>query len=226
MPEARSVLRRLEALADPQAVQGMARFGIRGKRVLGISVVTLRRLAREMGTDHRLARDLWASGIHEARILASMVDDPSRVTGAQMEAWVRGFDSWDLCDQVCGNLFDRTPFAFRKALAWSRRREEFVRRAGFALMASLAVHAKDAGADRFMKFLPAITRAATDERNFVRKAVNWALRQIGKRSRALHTAALRTARRIQHLESRSARWIAADALRELTSPAVQKRLRG
>ncbi len=225
MPEARSVLLRLEALADPRAVQGMDRFGIRGKRVLGISVVTLRRLARESGTDHGLARDLWASGIHEARILASMVDDSSRVTGAQMEAWVRGFDSWDLCDQVCGNLFDRTPFAFGKALAWSRRREEFVRRAGFALMASLAVHDKDAGADRFMKFLPAIARAATDERNFVKKAVNWALRQIGKRSRVLHGAALRTARQIQRLESRSARWIAADALRELTGPAVQQRLR-
>jgi len=219
------VLRELKSLADPDAARGMARFGITGGTVYGISVTRLRALARRIGRDHALARRLWASGVHEARILASLVDDPALVTEAQTEAWVRDFDSWDVCDQVCGNLFDKTPFAYRKALAWSRRREEFVRRAGFALMAWLAFHDKAATDARLRRFLPAIIRAATDERNYVKKAVNWALRQIGKRNRALNREAIRAARAIQRLESPAARWIAADALRELTGEAAQRRLR-
>jgi len=220
-----NVLRELKSLADPDAARGMARFGITGGTVYGISVTRLRALARRIGRDHALARRLWASGVHEARILASLVDDPALVTEAQTEAWVRDFDSWDVCDQVCGNLFDKTPFAYRKALAWSRRREEFIRRAGFALMAWLAFHDKAATDARLRRFLPAITRAATDERNYVKKAVNWALRQIGKRNRALNREAIRAARAIQRLESPAARWIAADALRELTGEAAQRRLR-
>ena len=155
-----------------------------------------------------------------------MIDNPENVTEEQMENWVKDFDSWDVCDQVCMNLFDKTRLAHRKALAWSRRKPEFEKRAGFALMASLAWHDKTASDAAFLKFLPAIQRGATDERNFVKKAVNWALRQIGKRSRKLNREAIRTAREIQKLDSRAARWVAADALRELTSPAMRGRLRG
>lgn len=190
-----------------------------------MSIPQLRGIARGIGTDHELARVLWDTGIHEARILASMVDDPGRVTPSQMDAWVRAFDSWDLCDQVCSNLLDRTPHTFRKAMAWSGRRSEFVRRAGFATMACAAVHRKDVGDEPFDAFLPVIVGASTDERNYVKKAVNWALRQIGKRDAGLNKRAIATARKISGLDSRAARWIAADALRELTSPAVQDRLR-
>lgn len=193
----------------------MRRFGINVDRALGVSVTDLRRIARGLGKDHALARGLWASGIHEARILAALVEEPDRVTEAQAERWVRSFDSWDLCDQVCGNLFDRTPFAFEKAAAWAGREREFEKRAGFALMAMLAVHRRDAPDDAFLPFLKLIEREAHDGRNFVKKAVNWALRQIGKRSPRLREAALLTAGRIRDQGTPSARWIASDALREL-----------
>ena len=202
----------------------MERFGIDTTNALGVTVTELRKLARGLGRDHALAAELWASGIHEARILASIVDDPEAVTERQMESWVRDFDSWDLCDQVCMNLFDRTPFAFDKALEWSARGPEFEKRAGFALMASAAVHRKDRPDHDFHAFLPRIRAEATDERNFVRKAVSWALRQIGKRSAGLHARAIATAHRIETIDSRSARWVARDVLRELESPAVRERL--
>jgi len=202
----------------------MQRYGINTRRALGISVTELRGLARRIGRDHDLSVALWDSRIHEARILASMLDDPAEVTEAQMEAWVLEFDSWDLCDQVCGNLFDRTPFAFNKAVGWSSREEEFVKRAGFALMAWAAVHRKDLPDERFEVFLPIIHAQATDDRNYVKKAVSWALRQIGKRSPTLNAHAIRTAEQIQRLDARAARWIANDALRELESPAVRVRL--
>jgi 3-methyladenine DNA glycosylase AlkD len=218
------ILAQLKSLANPRNVAGMSKFGINPRNTLGVSIPTLRRIAKQAGTDHRLALDLWQSGIHEARILAAMVDDPTRVTAAQMESWVKDFDSWDVCDQVCSNLFDKTQFAHRNAIAWTRRDEEFVRRAGFVLMAALAVHDKSANDSAFLKFLPIIKRYATDERNFVKKAVNWALRQIGKRNRALNRAAIETANEIQAVDSKSAKWIAADALRELTSAAKQKKL--
>ncbi len=222
--KAEEILKQLKSLRNPRNVAGMARFGINPHSTLGVSIPTLRGIARQAGKDHRLAQELWRSGIHEARILAAMVDDPSQVTDAQMERWVKDFDSWDVCDQVCSNLFDQTAFAHRKAAQWSRRDEEFVKRAGFALMAALAVHDKAASDAAFRKFLPLIRRAATDERNFVKKAVNWALRQIGKRNAALNRAAIATAREIQQIDSRAARWIAADALRELSSAAARKRL--
>lgn len=219
------VLKRLESLADPEAVAGMAKFAVGGQHTLGISVPTLRQLAKEIGTDHNLAQELWASGIHEARLLATMIDIPNQVTEQQMEAWVKDFDSWDVCDQCCLNLFRKTPFAYDKVEEWSRREEEFVKRAGFALMATLAVHDKKAGDDTFIAFLPIIKREATDERNFVKKAVNWALRQIGKRNLSLNQFAIHAVQEIQQLDSKSARWIAADALRELTSEKVQLKLR-
>jgi 3-methyladenine DNA glycosylase AlkD len=219
------ILTRLRAHANPKNVEGMARFGINPKNTLGISIPVLRRLAREIGKDHALATALWKSGIHEARILAAFVDEPEQVTAAQMDRWVKGFDSWDVCDQVCANLFWRTPFAVAKAVEWSKDEREFVKRAGFALMAALAWHNEAATDTQFKRFFPAIKRGALDERNFVKKAVNWALRQIGKRNSSLNKKSIKLAREIQKLDSKSARWIAADALRELTSRSVRNRLK-
>ncbi len=216
------VIRRLRGMKDPRAVEGMARFGIVGGGRLGVSIPALRRMAREIGSDHGLALKLWRSGIPDARILAALVDEPLRVTERQMERWVKDFDSWDVCDQVCSNLFDRTSLARSKALQWSRREEEFVKRAGFVLMAVMAVHDKEAGDGIFRRFLPIIKREAADERNYVKKAVNWALRQIGKRNTVLNREAVSLAREIKKMDSRAARWIASDALRELTNPKVRK----
>ena len=203
----------------------MTRFGIKADKAFGVSVPALRKLARSIGKDHRLAQDLWDTGLHEARELATMIAEPMQVTEESMERWVKDIDSWDICDHCCGNLWDKTPFAYRKAREWSRRPEEFVKRASFSLMASLAVHDKAASDDAFTKFLPVIKRESIDERNFVKKAVNWALRQIGKRNRNLNRQAIEIAREIQKLDSKSARWIAADALRELTNDKVQSRMR-
>jgi 3-methyladenine DNA glycosylase AlkD len=219
-----AVIEQLKSLAQPENLAGMARFGIATEQVLGIPLPALRNLAKQYRRNHPLALALWDTGIHEARILAALVDDPSQVTEEQMEAWVRDFNSWDLCDQCCGNLFDKTPLAYDKAIEWSHREEEFVKRAGFALMAWLAVHDKNADDDRFRAFFPHLEQGAADERNFVKKAVNWALRQIGKRNRTLNREAVNTARRIQQQDTRSARWIAAHTFRELTSPKVQERL--
>jgi len=218
------IIQRIKSLANPENVEGMARFGINPANTYGVSVPVLRKMARETGRDHELALALWASGIHEARLLACFIDRPDMVTEAQMEGWVKDFDSWDICDQCCSNLFDRTPVAHEKAVAWCEREEEFVRRAGFVLMAALSVHDKKASDEAFLRFLPLIKEYATDQRNFVKKAVNWALRQIGKRNRKLNGAALKTAEEIKKIDSRSARWIASDAIRELSSDAVQKKL--
>lgn len=218
------VLRILRANAKAANAAGMARYGISAEGALGVSMPILRRLARQLGRDHALALALWKTGIHEARILAGLVDSPADVSEPQMERWVRDFDSWDVCDQVCSNLFDRTPFAVRKAREWSRREQEFVKRAGFVLMAALAVHDKKAPDSLFEGFLKSIKRESRDDRNFVRKAVNWALRQIGKRNSRLNRAAVSAAREIGGIDSGAARWIASDALRELTSPEVRKRI--
>ena len=220
-----AIVKELRRLADPRNVAGMTRYGINPTNTLGVSVQTLRRIAREAGRSHRLAQMLWATGIHEARILAALVDEPAQVTSRQMDRWVKDLDSWDVCDQCCSNLFDKTRFAYEKARTWSNRKEEFVRRAGFTLMACLAVHDKAADDGRFLAFLPLIERGSGDERNYVRKAVNWALRQIGKRNSQLNQAAIRTAREIQSLPSKSTRWIASDALRELTGEATRERLK-
>jgi 3-methyladenine DNA glycosylase AlkD len=221
---AEQVIQKLRSLANAENVAGMARFGINPENTLGIAVPVLRKTAKEIGKDHKLAQELWASGIHEARILACFVDKPEEVTGSQMESWVRDFDSWDVCDQCCANLFDRTKLAFDKAAEWSGREEEFIKRAGFALMAALAWHTKKSPDAEFQKFLPLIKKGSTDERNFVKKSVNWALRQIGKKNANLNKMAIKTAQEIQKIDSKAARWIAADALRELTGDAVQKHL--
>jgi len=222
---ARDVVRTLDRLGDRSRLEGMARFGIDTTRAVGVTVTELRRLARDLGSDHELAAALWASGVHEARLLATLVDDPAMVSEAQMEAWVADLDSWDVCDGVCGNLFDRTPFALDKAVEWSSREPEFQKRAAFALMASAAVHRKDLPDAAFASLLPVIRAQAIDDRNYVKKAVSWALRQIGKRSSGLNSQAVRTAERIERIDSPAARWVARDALRELRSDAVQARLR-
>ena len=204
----------------------MAKVGINIDRALGVSIPDCRRIARAYRGDHPLALALWDTGLHEARIVAGMVDDPALVTPAQMEAWVLDFDSWDLCDQVCSNLFGGTRGALTTARRWCARPEEFVKRAGFTLIAERAVHAKELPDSALVRLLPLIRRGASDDRNYVKKAVNWALRQIGKRSPSLNAAAIEEAERILALDTPSARWIARDALRELRSEAVQARLRG
>jgi 3-methyladenine DNA glycosylase AlkD len=213
-------------LGDPRNIAGLARYGIQARKAFGVSAPNLRRLARDIGRNHRLALALWKTGIHDARHLAAMIAEKEKVTPAQMERWARDFDSWDVVDGCCCHLFVYTPHAWSKAVAWCRREEEFVRRAGFALMAYLAVHDKAAADKNFLLLLSVIERTAHDERNFVKKAVNWALRQIGKRNVRLNRAAIACAQRIRQQEFRAARWIAADALRELESAAVQRRLRG
>jgi 3-methyladenine DNA glycosylase AlkD len=220
------IMERLRTLSNPEAVKGMARYGINPSNTYGVSIPNLRKMAKEIGVNHSLAQQLWASGLHEARILASMIDDPKMVTEEQVESWVRDFDSWDVCDQCCANLFQDTRFAYEKATEWSSSDEEFVKRAGFVLMARLAVSDRKADDAKLELFLPIIKRESADNRNYVKKAVNWALRQIGKRSRNLNNKSIDVAREIQDMDSKSARWIAADAIRELTSPAVQQRLKG
>jgi 3-methyladenine DNA glycosylase AlkD len=220
-----AVMKELNSKANPANVAGMARYGINPKGTLGISIYKLRRMAKRIGTSHILAIGLWKTGVHEARILASMVDEPAEVTEGQMEEWVKNFDSWDVCDQVCSNLFDKTSRAYAKAVEWSGRREEFVKRAGFAIMAALAVQDKTAEDEDLAAFLPIIIRESDDERNFVKKAVNWALRNIGKRNLRLNKEAIKTAKTIGKIQSKTARWIASDALRELNSEEKQERLR-
>lgn len=217
-------MERLRAMASEEDREGMARFGIPTGSALGVRVWDLRRLAKEVGRDHDLALGLWDTGVHEARVLATMVAEPKRVTEDLMEEWVRDLDSWDVCDQACSNLFDHHPAAHRKAVEWAGREGEFEKRAGFALMACLAVHDKKATDGAFEAFLPVIEREAWDDRNFVRKAVNWALRQIGKRNLALNALAVEAAGRIREQGTRSARWIASDALRELEGEKVRRRL--
>lgn len=202
----------------------MARYGINTQKALGISIYDLRRIAITVEPSHELAEELWATGIHEARILASYIERPEWVTEDQIERWVADFDSWDICDQVCG-LFEATRFAYAKVFEWSERPEDFVKRAAFAMIAGLAVHDKQASDEKLAQFFPVILRQATDERNFVKKAVNWALRNLGKRDLELNRLAIITARQIQQIDSRSARWIASDALRELGSEKVHGKLK-
>ena len=202
---------------------GMARYGIVAPKMFGVSVATIQQLGKRLGRDHELAVALWKTGWYEARMLTAFIAEPARVRSAQMDRWARDFDNWAICDTLCFHLFDRTPHAWRKVTQWSRRREEFVRRAAFALLASLALHDRKTIDARFKRALPLIERAAVDERNFVKKGVSWALRSIGRRSRGLHTAAVASARRLAASTKPSARWIGKDALREMTSAAVRKR---
>lgn len=223
--EINEIISKLKKYSIPESKEDMVRYGIKTEYALGVSVPNLRKIAKEIGTNHKRALQLWNTKIHEARILASMIDDPESLTEKQMEDWVKEFNSWDLCDQCCMNLFEKTKFVYQKAVEWSSREKEFIKRAGFVLMARLAVSDKKADDKQFEVFLPIIKGGASDNRNFVKKAVNWALRQIGKRNLSLNKKAVETAKEIQKMDSKSAKWIASDALLELTSEAVQQRSR-
>jgi 3-methyladenine DNA glycosylase AlkD len=220
-----AVLRELKGLADLQVRAKMAYFGVNVPKAQGISAPVLHQFAKHIGKDHALAKELWTTGIHEARILATLISESEKVTAAEMESWVRAFDSWDVVDAACCYLYAHTKFAWKKALDWSRRREEFEKRAAFSLVAYLSYKDREAPDSRFVQFLKVIEREADDERNFVKKAVNWSLRNIGKRNVRLNKEAIRAAERIREQDSRAARWIATDALRELKSEGVQRRLR-
>jgi len=225
MASVKDVLDKLHSKAKPGQLEGMAKYGMVVEKRIGVSVPDMRTIAKEVGKDHKLALDLWKTSIAEARIIASMIDEPENLTEVQMEDWVSDINSWDVCDQVCMNLFEKSPLAWKKILDWSEREEEFVKRTAFTLVACLAWHDKKARDEEFIALLPVITRGAIDDRNFVKKAVNWALRNIGKRNLNLNRAAINTAKRILKLESKAARWIASDAVRELESECVQARLK-
>ncbi|ALN60404.1 hypothetical protein GLE_5063 [Lysobacter enzymogenes] len=217
-------LQALRAAADARHRDGMARFAIPNQRAFGVPMAQVQAVAKRLGRDRALAAALWDSGWYEARLLAAYLDDPAAVTAAQMDRWARDFDNWAVCDTVCFALFDRSPLAWRKIEQWARREDEFVRRAAFALLASKSVHDKSAGDEQFLRGLDLVEAHAGDARNFVRKAVNWALRSIGKRNAALHAAALATAARLAASADPVARWNGKDALRELNGPATARRL--
>lgn len=221
---AAEVLKWLERRGTKRNRDGMARYGIIAQHVFGVSVADVRDLGKRLGRDHELALALWDTGWYEARMLTAFVDEPDRVTSRQMDRWARDFDNWAICDGICFHLFDKTPLAWLKVEAWAPRREEFVTRAAFALLAALALHDKKAPDERFLAALPLIEPAASDERNFVKKGVSWALRGIGSRNAPLHAAALDLARRLTASESAAARWIGKDAIKDLTRPLIQKRV--
>jgi 3-methyladenine DNA glycosylase AlkD len=222
--EYEEIIAQLKSMSNSEAVEGMKRFGIKSPRAFGVSSPRIKMLVKKIGKNHQLAQQLWQVDMLETRAIACMIDEPRMVTEEQMEKWVHDFDSWAICDGCCNYLFRKTKFAHQKCFEWSSREEEYVKRAGFVMMAVLAVHDKKAADEQFEKFLPIIKRESVDERNFVKKAINWALRQIGKRNLSLNKKAIETAQAIKKIDSRSARWIASDALRELTSQAVQNRL--
>ena len=218
------VMGELTAQADPAQLDGMSRYGITIEKRLGVKVPQMRVIAKQTGKDHQLALALWETGIAEAMIVAAMVDMPAEVTEAQMEAWVVDFNSWDVCDQVCMNLFEKTPLVWDKVRDWSKREEQYVKRAAYALIACLAWHDKGASDENFIALLPLIKSGATDERNYVKKAVSWALRNTGKRNSNLNAIALQTAQDLKEMDSKPARWIGSDAVRDLTSDATRRRL--
>lgn len=215
---------RLRAMADPKLLEQERRLGIQIENGLGISIWDLRKVAKELGREQPLAEELWATGIREARLLAGYIADPAVISEATVEAWAADFNSWDIVDQVADAIW-LSPFAYKKAIEWSKREEEFVKRAGFVIMAGLAATVKDAPDAKLEQFFPIIVREATDERNFVKKAVNWALRNLGKRNANLNRKAIATAKQIGKIEDKTAQWISRDALKELTSEKVQAKLK-
>ncbi|MDP6156372.1 MAG: DNA alkylation repair protein [Candidatus Thermoplasmatota archaeon] len=219
------ILAKLKGLGTAKAIEGMARFGITPDRTFGVSMPNLRKIGKEIGVDHDLARQLWEAGYRETRILASIIDDPLLVTEGQADAWIKDFDYWEICDQCCMNLFWRLPFADKKAIEWSKRENEFEKRAGFALMACFGWKDKTADNERFKKFYPAMIRESNDERTLVKKAISWALRNIGKKNPELNREAIEIGEEVQKLDSSAAKWIASDVLRELTSEKIQERLK-
>lgn len=219
------VIKELKKHYNPKNIEGMARYGINVDKAFGLNVPLMREMAKQIGKNHELALELWETGYHEARHIAAMIDDPKLVTKTQMNKWVRDFKSWDICDGTCSNLFRKTSFAIEKIFEWTEKKEEYIRRAGFSLLCYVAVHDKKRDDKDFLQFFPIIKKHSLDERNFVKKAVNWSLRQIGKRSKYLNKEALKLAYKIQALDSKSARWIANDAIRELKDSKILSRLK-
>jgi 3-methyladenine DNA glycosylase AlkD len=223
--EFNEVIEKLKKKSNQKDKEGMARFGIETDKALGIRVWELRKMAKEIGKNHKLALDLWNTDIHEVRMLATMIDDPKEVTEKQMDKWVSDFNSWDICDQACGNLFDKTSHLHKKIIEWAKDEREFVRRAGFVLIATSAVHRKEWNDKDFERYFSLIVKYSDDNRNFVKKAVNWAIRQMGKRNKMLNKKCINLAKKIQKRDSKAAKWIARDAIRELESDKVQRRFR-
>ncbi len=218
------IINKLKSKSNPDAVAGMARYGISSKNNLGISIYWFRNYAKDIGIDHKLALKLWDSGIHDARLLACFVDDPTKVTDEQMDSWAKDFDSWDICDQACTSLFDKNSLSWKKVFEWAERDEEFVKRGAFSLIAGLSVHDKKASNVKFEQFFPLIKKHSIDDRNYVKKAVNWALRNIGKRNLILNKLTIKLSQEILKIDSKSAKWIASDAMKELRSEKIQVRL--
>ncbi len=221
----KTIIEELQLLRNEKSLQGMSKFGINTESAFGITIVQLRIIAKRIGKNHTLANELWQTGYHEARILASMIDVATEVTPTQMDLWVKDFNSWDLCDQCCGNLFEDTPFAYEKAIEWANSPIEYTKRAGFVMMARLAISDKKASDEKFLPYFDYIIRDANDDRNFVKKAVNWALRQIGKRSLFMRTKALDCINILLKNNNKTAQWIAKDALRELNDEKTIKNIK-
>ena len=223
--EYKEIIDFLKSMGNLKNVEGMARYGINPHNNLGVSIYNLRPLAKKIGKDHNLALRLWDSGIHDARLLAVFIEDIEKVTEKQMDLWAKDFDSWDICDQACTSLFDASPLAWKKISDWAKRDEEFVKRAAFSMLAGLAVHDKNASNEKFTEFSNLLKENSIDERNYVKKAVNWALRNIGKRNQFLNKKMIELSKEILLIDSKSARWIANDAIRELTSQKVKDKLK-
>jgi 3-methyladenine DNA glycosylase AlkD len=220
----RTALAELKAKSTAKDRANLARFGIDARNALGVSMANIQKIAKSLGRSHELAQALWDTGCYEARMLAAFVDEPERVTKAQMERWCRDFDNWGIVDTLCFCLFDRAPDAWAMVGPWSEKRDEFGRRAAFALLASLAGHDKTASDARFLEGLRLVERASSDERNFVKKGVSWAFRRIGGRNRVLHKASLDLAKRLAASQDRTERWLGREAQRELTNPKTLKRM--
>jgi 3-methyladenine DNA glycosylase AlkD len=225
MTSVNEVVKIIKSKAKPENLEGMARYGISTEGRLGLPVPEMRKIAKEIGKDHKLGLELWKTGYAEARIVAGFISEPDKLTEDQMEDWVKDFNSWDVCDQLCSCLFCRSPLGWKKVYDFADRDEEFVRRTSYALIAYLAIHDKKANDRKFIETFPLIKNASTDDRNYVKKAVNWALRNIGKRNSKLNKEAIKLANSIKKIDSKPARWIANDAIRELESEAVQNRLK-
>ena len=219
------ILEKLKSKSRKDQLEGMARYGIKIDKRLGVSIPEIRKIAKDFGKHHETALDLWNTGFDDAKITAAMIDEPEKVTENQMDEWVKEIDSWDVCDQICMNLFDKTPYAWKKIIDWSKRDEEFVKRTAFSLLACLAWHDKKADDNKFIEYFPIIKRNSTDERNYVKKAVSWSLRHIGKRNLNLHKKALKLANEIKQIDSKTAKWIGSDAIKDLNSDATKRRLK-
>ena len=219
------IFEKLKLKSRKDQLEGMSRYGININKRLGVSIPDIRKIAKEFGKNHLVALELWDVGLADAKITAALIDEPDKVTENQMEEWVKDIDSWDVCDQICMNLFDKTPYAWKKIIDWSKRDEEFVKRTAFSLLACLAWHDKKSDDNKFIDYFPLIKRNATDERNYVKKAVSWALRHIGKRNLNLHKAALKLASEIKQIDSKTSRWIGSDVIKDLNSDSTKRRLK-